>query len=56
MFALWIAVALNGQLYEAIPALFKTKEDCQEYRTLYNGHAESSKCFYIPSHLVRHNK
>ena len=46
-FALYIAVLVNGEEYEAIPAVYSTVEECLENEKLYTAEiVEASSCFH----------
>jgi hypothetical protein len=43
---LWIAVIINGERYEALPAVYDTAEECELARKLYGDSVDDSACYY----------
>ena len=45
MFGLWISVAINGEQWESVPAVFDTYKECQDYSKLYIGIVSDMGCY-----------
>lgn len=56
MFALWIAVMLNNEVHESIPAVFDTFEECSNYEQQYKEIVMESQCYYIDPSLIKIKK
>lgn len=45
-YTLWVAVSLNGQVWEAIPNVYQSMDDCVQAQQLYTKEIVlESKCF-----------
>lgn len=43
---LWIAVLVNGEVYEALPAVYDTEAACQTAQKLYGDTVLDSDCYF----------